>query len=135
LQGASLESIEANPRSLDDSEKNPPLLYAGCPHGAAIVLLAWLAMGSRAAIVVDPITAVEQGGSVDTVNVMPVLVQVSFDGPRPSGVSGARSAFFMLGARAQCAFCLYVVRHIDGFVITKQMHPGHLRQASTRFDG
>jgi hypothetical protein len=103
-----------------------------CWHGSrwgAVLLSSSIRSGSAYK------AAVEQGGSVDTANVMPALVQVSFDGPRPSGVSGARSAFFMLGARAQCAFCLYVVRHIDGFVITKQMHPGHLRQASTRFDG
>jgi hypothetical protein len=41
----------------------------------------------------------------------------------PGRCCGARSAFFMLDARAQCAFCLYVVRHIDGLVITTQMHP------------
>jgi hypothetical protein len=78
--------------------------------------------------------AVEQGGSVDTANVIPIPAQVSFDDPRPSRVGGARSAFFMSDAPTQCALCLYVVRHIYGFAITRQMHPVHLRQASTCFD-
>jgi hypothetical protein len=46
----------------------------------------------------------------------------------------ALTVHFHITCKSAVRICLHVVHDIDGFVITKQMHCGHLRQASTCFD-
>jgi hypothetical protein len=45
----------------------------------------------------------------------------------------ALTVHFHIACTSAARACLSVVHDIDGSVITKQMHRGHLRQAGTRF--
>jgi hypothetical protein len=49
-------------------------------------------------------------------------------------VLAALTVHFHIACKSKVRVCLHVVHDIDGFVITKQMRRGHLRQASTCFN-